>query len=168
MSIVQTTYPDFHDAFVDGQIANANTRDIDSWTNQGTNDIPFGRAVSRSNETGAGDRDVERYDGARYVGIAIMDERAPAASNGAYRKGDIVSVAWRGDIAVKVSAAVNAGDDVVIATAATGSGNTAEEIGQLSTKTADSTHIALPGAKFIRKAAAQGISVVRLAGRAEE
>lgn len=166
MAVVQTTYPNTHDALVDGQIADTQTCDIDSYVLTGDDDIPFGRAVSRSNATGAGDRDCERYEGARFAGLAVQDERLPAASGGAYKKGDPVSVLWRGDVAVKVSAAVAAGDDVTIATAASGAGATAEEIGQLSTKGADTTHILLTGARFTKTAAAQGLAIVRLAGPA--
>ena len=166
MAVVQSTYPNFHAAKVDGQVADTTTADIDSYRLTGATSVPFGRAVSRSNQAGAGDRDCELYEGARYAGIAVMDERLAAGANGTYKQGDSLSAMWRGDVAVKVSAAVAPGDDVVIATAASGTGATAEEIGQLSSKAADGTHIALTGARFLTTTAAQDIAVVRLAGPA--
>ena len=163
MAVVQTTYPNTHGLYVDGQVANTNTCSVDSRVNQSTASIPFGRAVSRSNQTGAPDNGIEVYEGARFEGIAIMDERVPASSGVAFATGDIVPVLWHGDVAVKVSAAVTNNADVVIATAESGAGTTLEEIGQLSTKAADSTHIALTGAWFLTTTAAQGIAVVRIA-----
>ena len=119
-------------------MANTNTCSVDSRVNQSTGSIPFGRAVSRSNQTGAPDNGIEVYEGARFEGIAIMDERVPASSGVAFATGDIVPVLWHGDVAVKVSAAVTNNSDVVIATAESGAGATFEEIGQLSTKAANS------------------------------
>ena len=165
MSIVQTVYPNYHDALVEGQIADTTTCDIDSWRLTGTGaSVEFGLAVSRSGVATAGDRDAVAYAGARFAGIAVMDERLKASSDAEFQEGDLMPLAWRGDIAVRVAAAVSVGDDVVIATANVPA--TPEVIGQLSSVTADSTHILLAGARFIRAAVAGGISVVRLTGPA--
>ena len=160
MSVVQRTYNEYHDPFQDGQVANTQTCDIDSVTAAG--DIAFGRMVHRD----ANGKAVQGVlAGPKYAGIAVEDQRLPAVNGAKYKAGDEVSVLWRGDIAVKVSAAVNEGDDVVVATAASGAGATAEEVGQLSSKAPDGTHLAVAGLFFRRKAAAQGISVVRVASQ---
>ena len=165
MSVVQTEYPNFHTALVDGQVADTTTCDVDSYRLTGDDAVPFGRAVSRIAAETIGDKRAERYTGARYAGIAIQDERLPGASNGQYTKGEVMSVIWRGDVAVKVHAAVAAGDDVVISQTTDGGGG--REIGMLSsTPAAANQYIALAGARFIRGAAAGGIAVVRLAGPA--
>ena len=165
MSVVQTAYPNFHDALVDGQVADTTTCDIDSYVLTGDDDVAFGRAVSRVAAEVIGQKRGERYTGARYAGIAIQDERLPASSAAAYKKGDVMSVIWRGDVAVKVHAAVAAGDDVVISQTTDGGGG--REIGMLSSANAAANqYIALAGARFIRGAPAGGIAVVRLAGPA--
>ena len=167
MSVVQTTYPNVHEGFVDGQIADTSTADIDSYFLTGTgSDVPFGRAISVSNVAGAGDKDAVPYAGARFAGIAIQDERLKASSGESYKTGDPVSTLWRGDVVVLVSAAVANGNAVSIATVGGGTGDTLEVIGQLSAKTADATHIALAGAVFLSTAVAQGLATVRLAGPA--
>ena len=236
MSVVQTLYPNFHAEFVDGQIANTQTCDIDSATLISAAPLPFGRAV----QPGAGDREVipgvgrvqvaqatanitnsatsltvdmirdtelragehilidneviyvtavaagaltlvrgalgsspaahqnndavYAFDEPVFSGIAIQDERLPGTSDAAYVNGDPVSVLWRGDVAVRVSAAVAAGDSVVIASAGSGSDATLEVVGQASSKAPSATHVQIAGARFMSAAAAQGIAVVRLAG----
>ena len=160
MSQVQTTYPNFHDGLVDGQIADTTTCDVDSLAAEGP--IAFGRAVRQGAAARGGLQGIT--DRLSFRGIAVMDERVPARGGASYPAAEIASVLWRGDIAVKVSAAVAVGNDVVVATVASGAGNAAEEVGQLSSKGADATHIAIHGARFITAAAAQGIAIVRLAG----
>ena len=174
MSTVQSAYPNFHDQWLDGQIADTASCDVDSRIAEGA--IAFGRAVRAGTAHTAGNRSSQSRDtvvqgiGAgntgpgTFRGIALIDQRVPATAGEAYPSGEVASIIWRGDVAVKVSAAVSAGDDVVVATEASGAGAAAEEIGQLSSKAADTTHIALPTtrARFITAAAAQGIAVVRL------
>ena len=166
MSVVQTEYPNYHDGMVDGQVANTTTYDVDSAIlNHATVNVPFGRYVRTATAAGANARDVELGVAAGAGrGIAIMDERLPGASAGEYTNGDPVSVLWRGDVAVRVSAAVTGGSNVVVATVQTGADATLETVGQLSTKAANATHLLLAGARFMTTAAAQEIAVVRLAG----
>ena len=240
MSIVQTTYPARHEAYVDGQLASKNTHDVDSFKASGAVDIRFGRAVMRSRAAGADYRDLVLgvgrrqiataneamtttetdmdYDGAAEVirpdtyivmgtevmyvsavtatvmtvargaygstgvahaddapiyafdqpwfqGVALMDETLYpdrySAGVGAYKAGDTVSVIWRGDVAVRVPAAVSAEDLVVAATVASGGVSTRETVGQFSAKAPNATHVRIPGAHFTRDAAAQGIAVIR-------
>lgn len=99
-----------------------------------------------------------------FRGISIIDYALPAANGAVYKTADIVSAMVRGEVAVRVSGAVTEGDQVVAATVASGTGANAEAVGQLSSKPADGTHVLLRGARFIRSAAAGGLSVVRLAG----
>ena len=239
MAVVQNTYPQFHDALINGQIANTVTCDVDSLNLRGSDAVPFGRAVCASAVAGAGDRDVDlgvrrrnlalinnsggynssatsmaidgltdgdvrvgsyivigseilhvsaattttltvargelgstaashnnnapirALDDGLFSGISVQDQRLPAGRE-EYETGEAVSVLRRGDIVVTVSAAVGNEDNVVAATAASGSGNSREEVGQLSTKRPDATHVTLSGAKFKSTAAAQGLAVVRV------
>ena len=114
----------------------------------------------------ADDVAVYAFDSAVFTGLAIMDERLPGTSAGAYVTDDPVSVLWRGDVVVKVSAAVVQGQSVVAATVASGTDATVETVGQLSAKAPSATHIAIPGARFETGAAAQGLAIVRLTGPA--
>ena len=239
MSIVQTVYPNFHQALVDGQVADTSTHDIDSYVLTDALAVPFGRVVRshsgvrgcilgpgrttfarlsaalsnsatsatvdavRNTELPAGihavidneiiyisgvatgtptivrgalnttpaahsnNANVHPLDEISMLGVAIMDERLPASSGTSYNMGDPVSVLWRGDVAVQVSAAVEAADrfgDVVVASGGSGAGTTLETRGQLSTKAQSTTHIRIPNARFISSAAAQGVAVVRLTG----
>jgi hypothetical protein len=67
MSIVQTTYPARHEAYVDGQLASKNTHDVDSFKATGGVDIPFGRAVMRSRAAAADFRDILLGVGRRQI-----------------------------------------------------------------------------------------------------
>ena len=239
MSVVQTTYPNYHEDFVDGQIADTSTCDVDSYFLADADPVPFGRVVRahtgdrgcilgpgrtsiamlsaalnnsatsasvdniRGTEMPAGihiaiDNEIMYVSGVAggtltivrgalnstaaahtnntrvnplneisMLGIAIQDQRLGASSGVTYMQGDPVSVLWRGDVAVRVSAAVEASDsggDVVVASNASGAGTTLETRGQLSTKAVASNHLLIPNARFISSADAQGIAVVRLSG----
>jgi hypothetical protein len=234
---VQTEYPETHQKYLVGQIAQTVTCDIDSLELGGAADAPFGRAVSPTSVAGAGYRAVDlgvrrrvlalvneadltltetdiTYDGASdaiaagtfividseimYVsGVAAtvltvvrnqlgsaaathdddaailafgevlftgITVRNPTLMNGLdhYETGDTVSVLWRGDIAVKVPAAVTPDSDVVVATVASGADATREEVGQLSNKSADATHATVPRLRFLSPAAAQGVALLRV------
>ena len=165
MAVVQTTYPNTHGEYVVGQIADTTTGDVDSVVLAGADDLMFGMMARQSAVTNSAPNAVDAGAATALMrGIAVRDQRLRAARDGAFETGDIVPVLWRGDIAVKVSAAVTDGANVVAATEASGTGTAREEIGQLSTKAANATHIAVPGARFMTDAAAQGIAVVRLSG----
>ena len=163
MSVVQTAYPNTHGKLVEGQIMSTSTSDVDSLALAGSDDLFFGMMARQSAVASSGDRDIDAGAATGMMrGIAVMDERNRTA--GKFETGQIVPVLYRGDIAVKVSAAVTNSWNVVAATAASGSAATREEIGQLSSKDADGTHIAVTGARFMTDAAAQGLAVLRLAG----
>ena len=249
MSIIQTEWPNFHDEYVDGQVANTQTCDVDSFRLVGTDNVPFGRIIQPVDSPAAGSADSvargnrrsvslgasreqialldaalnnsatslsydssvagERFQVGQFIvvndeimsvsaiganltvvrgalgssaaahanndpifafdsivmaGIAVSDPRLPATSGGVYTPNEVVSGLWRGDVASRVSSAVSRGDDVVVATAASGAGNTLETVGQLSSRAPDSTHILIPNAEFMSDTAAQGIAVVRLSG----
>ena len=239
MSVVQTTYPNVHQGFVDGQIADTSTADIDSYFLADALPVPFGRVVRghtgergcilgpgrvtfallsaaisnsattatvdniRNTELPAGthavidseiiyisgvatgtitivrgalgsapaahanNANVQPFNEISMLGIAIQDERLRASSGVTYMQGDPVSVLWRGDVALRVSAAVDATDragGVVVASSGSGAGTTLETRGQLSSKAPSTTHLLIPNARFISSAAAQGIAVVRLSG----
>lgn len=162
MAVVQTAYPNFHEALVPGQIVDTQTCDVDSLVNVGDDDIPFGYAVRQASAAGSTAKQCELGVAANvFRGIAVQDERLPAKNGARYKKSDHVSVLWRGDIAVKVSHAVSIGQNVVAAIAAAGG---AEE-GQLSSQDpAGANFVAIEGARFMTAAGAGGLAVVRLAG----
>ena len=164
MSTVQSSYELAHEKMQQGQIADTTTCDVDSLRLARGDDVPFGVAVQTSQAASPDDREIEGGItlAADFRGIAVEDQRLPAANAGVYKVGNIVSVLWRGDIVVKVSAAVSAQDDVVVATTGSGAGATLEVEGQLSSKAANATHIAVGSAKFLTSAAAQGLAVVRI------
>ena len=232
MSVVQTGYPNYHAALVDGQIVNTQTCDVDSHT--AAANIPFGHGLELLTDgrvqRGAGRQAVamltanivagattasidsegnpytELPAGQHYIidseiifvtettattmtivrgqlgstaaahsnndvvlplignssfhGVSVQDERLPAASGGQYTAGDIVSVIYRGDVAVRVSAAVAVGGLAVV----TRNGTTGDELGRFSSRAPDANHVLVPGARFTRAAADDGIAVLRLAG----
>ena len=53
MSTVQTTYPNYHEAYAQGQIADTSTCRIDSVSLVGAADVPFGYAVRRDDSGSA-------------------------------------------------------------------------------------------------------------------
>lgn len=161
MAVVQTRYPNYHEAYVNGQVATTETCDIDSGISDDDTPIPFGRAVVQSDESDAGRQDIKLgMHAQRFRGITIMDERLPATAGQMYRKGGEVSIMWRGSLAVTVEEAVAVGQDVT-ANASTG---------ELSSKAAAAAsggtpaQILVPGARFMSAASANGIAVVRLSG----
>ena len=100
---------------------------------------------------------VYAFDEALFRGVAIMDERLPASNGVTFTTGDIVPVLHRGDVAVPVSAAVSA-DGLVVATIVA---VTSDPEGSFSSRTPDSTHVVVPGARFLTSAAASGVAVAR-------
>ena len=232
MAVVQTTYPETHGLYVQGQVADTSTCDIDSHTAAGN--IPFGYGVELLGDgrvqPGAGRQPValltatmaanattaaidnegmpytELPAGRHYIidseiiyvtattaaqltcvrgqlgstaaahqnndsvlpligqstfhGIAVMDERIPASSGEQYTQGDIAGILYRGDIAVRVSAAVAVGGHAVV----TRDGSTGDELGRVSSRAPDASHVLIPGARFIRAATDNNIAVVRLSG----
>ncbi len=106
--------------------------------------------------------DVFLLDSCLFDGIAVMDERLKARADvtDAYAEGDPLSIMNRGDIATKVSAAVAAGNQVVVTTETA----TGDPAGSLSSRPVDATHVAVPNARFVTAAADDGIAVVRLGG----
>lgn len=148
MATVQTKYPNVHDQWLEGQIADTSTCDVDSYTAGA--DINFGRAVhgtAASVTMGIGTAESFR-------GIALMDQRVPATAGEKYPKGEVVSVLWRGDVAVKVDAAVTTGGIPTVNTTS----------GKIGVTAADATHIALTKSRFITGAAAGGIAILRVDG----
>ena len=236
MSIVQTVYPNFHEALVAGQVADTVNCDIDSMLSLGADAIPFGYGVGlnsppRGVAAGAGRPRVARLNGAlnnsatttnidseenpfselpagqhylinseiiyvsavtatamtftrgalgsavtnhgdnasilrllgetSFRGVAIMDERLPAASGTAYQQGDPVSVMWRGDVAVPVSAAVVVGQAAVM----TMESSTGDPTGVWSGRPPGLLHAFIAGARFLSPAASGEVAVLRLTGQ---
>ena len=237
MSIVQTTYPNFHEALVAGQVADTVNCDIDSMLNLSATPIEFGwgvgiRVPPRGVEPGAARKLIARLNasvndsatavnvdsegnpfptlpaGQHYIiddeivyvtatsptaitamargqlgstaaghtdnatvlsllaetsfrGVAIQDERLPAASGTAYQEGDPVSVMWRGDVGVLVTAAVSVGDAATITLVA----GTNDPIGAWSARPPTRDHGFVAGAHFLRDAASGALSVLRLTGQ---
>ncbi len=133
--------------------------------NAAATDLTVVRAARGSTAAAVGDdAAVFAFDSVIMAGVAVSDPRLPAKSEAVYTPAEVVSTLWRGDVAVKVSAAVAKHDPVVVATAASGAGNAEETVGQFSAKAPSATHIRVPNAEFIYGAPAQGIAVMRLSG----
>ena len=74
MSVVQTTYPNYHEGLVEGQIVDTQTCDTDSLANVGDDPIPFGRAVRQASASGSGPRDCELGVASNvFRGVAVQD-----------------------------------------------------------------------------------------------
>ena len=112
----------------------------------------------------ADDAPVLAFDEILYSGIAIMDERLPAADGVTFGQGEIMPVLHRGDVVVQVSASVFAGDQVVVTTRSA----TNDPLGVFSSRTVGPRHVAVPNARFrsstTTTGATRGLAVVRFAG----
>ncbi len=69
MPVVQTEYPNTHDALVQGQLVDPQTCDVDSMNLVGAAGVPFGYAVRRSTGASAGDRDIELGAGRKQIAL---------------------------------------------------------------------------------------------------
>lgn len=96
-----------------------------------------------------------------FRGIAIMDERVAASRGVQFQTNDIVPVLWRGDVAVRVNAAVAEGDQAVAAAATSGA---AYSIGTFSSRSPGGNQVAIPGGRFVSSAASGALAVLRLDG----
>ena len=131
----------------------------------GTGNVVYALTRGSLGSTAASHSDgdtVYGFNRSAILGVSVLDIRLPAANDTRFTAGDIIPVLDEGDVWVKVSAAVSFGAAVVAATAASGTGNTAEEVGQLSAKAPDATHVSIPGAVFRTSASAQGMARVSL------
>ena len=149
MATVQTTYPNVHDQWLDGQIADTSSCDVDSYS--AAADINFGRAV---HATGSDAVTMGIGTAETFRGIAIMDQRVPATAGEKYPKGEVVSVLWRGDVAVEADGAVTTGGIPTVNTTT----------GKVGIKAASATQIALTRSRFIQGAAAGKIAILRVDG----
>lgn len=156
MGTVQTTYTENIGDGKAGMIASTSNCDTFSAEVETTAGIAFGVAVHQG---AAADQIDVGVDGAaaapfavsKYLGITVRDRTRPAEDE-EYKKGAIATVITKGDVWVKVGAAVAAGDDVTVK----------EATGVLSSAAAADGQFLLPNARFLTAAAANGLAKVRL------
>ena len=164
MPAVQTDYPERIGEYYEGQVINPHNYDADTYIAEAS--IGFGRAVKRG--TG-GDKSIVAgvepsaggsapYPVNEFYGITIKDPTRDPEDNDTYRKGAHVSVMWRGDVVVKVKAAVNAGNTVKVDTAD----------GLFTSADASASVRTVTGARFMKDAAANGLTVLRLYGNEQQ
>ena len=156
MPAVQTTYAETIDAEpAAGVIASGMPVEVASYEVEGAT-LGFGVAVKTGTNA---DQIVVGVDGSAsspfavndYLGITLIN-RSLGSEQENYVKGNIASVIFRGDVWVEVEAAVTAGQAVTIK----------EATGALSATTAADGQFALPNARFLTAAAANGLAKVRL------
>ena len=75
MSIIQNEWPNFHDEYVDGQVANTQTCDIDSFRLVGDDNVPFGRIVQIVDTPASGSADSVGRGNRRRVSLGASREQ---------------------------------------------------------------------------------------------
>lgn len=152
----QTTYTQFPDARLQGQMADAGMRDVVSRI--ATVAITAGLAVVHDGTSE--DRNVKlpasaaEITGDAFQGVAILDtSREP----GGYVAEDVVPVMRKGRIAVKVEDAVTMGAPVFVRYAAGGDG-----VGSFRSDAGTSEAAQLPGAEYVSSAGAGELAIVEL------
>jgi hypothetical protein len=109
MPAVQTSYSERIAQAVEGQVGNETNWDADTKIVETAAGIGFGKAVSQ----GTSDKQIVVGGAlADFVGITIRDITLPASQNDTFAEGDEVGVLTEGDIWVKPSVEVVAGDPV--------------------------------------------------------
>ena len=159
----QTDYSETHNAYLEGMVIDPHTCDISTYIADG--DIGFGVCVKRA-ATAKGDKEVVAgiepasggsgtFGHTEFYGISVLNPALdPERAIDKYKDGDHVSVMWRGDIVVKVKAAVTAGSNVRVDTADNA----------FTSAAASATVRTITGAKFLTDAAADGLAQLRLYG----
>ena len=119
MATIQSTYTEDHQQAYAGMIASTSTCDVDSFVYTVNDNVAFGRAMRATSTDVSGSPGCAGYtaddqdnDGSEYIGIGVIDRTLQPTQNDQYGRGDVVSVAIRGDVWVSVEAAVTAGGAV--------------------------------------------------------
>jgi len=143
MAQVQTSYQERMPVAVAGMPATMSGWDVDTKLCETDAGIPFGRAVSQ----GAADRGVV-LGGTGFLGVSMRDPTLPPSSGDINLDNMDMGVLVRGDIWVEVSADVAVGDAVAYntTTGLFGAGQ------------------AIPNARWMTSADANGLAILRLAG----
>lgn len=125
-----------------GMIANITNKTIDSYAVEEESGIEPGMAVVQ----GTGENQIKKYAGTgTIIGITMLTHKEP--SKPYYKQNDVVPVVTAGDIYVKVSESVVAGDNVCLMSSTYGWGKTGTSV---------------PNAYYYKGADKDGVAVVRL------
>ena len=156
MATIQTSYTENIADAREGMIANQRSCEMASYEVEDTAGIGFGVAVHQGTSSdqisiGVDGSSSTPFAVTKYVGITVRD-RTRVPGDDEYKKGAIAAVLIRGDIWVKVGAAVSIGDDVTVV-ASTGVLS--------STTAADDQHL-IPNARFLTAASANKLALLRL------
>lgn len=152
---IQTSYSERIADAREGMIANMSTAEIVTGEVETSGGIGFGLAVYQG--TAADQIELGGVAGAnpflasKFLGVTVRD-RTRAPDDDEYKQGANAAVLVRGDIWVKVEAAVTVGADVSFK----------ETTGQFSTASGSATQAVVPRARWMTAAAAGGLAVLRL------
>lgn len=156
MASVQTSYAEtISTPTAAGAIATGMPVEIASYEVEDTT-VDFGVAVKSGTaidqcKVGVEGNSSSPYHVEKYLGVTVIN-RALGDEQENYKKGNIASVAFRGDIWVKVESAVAAGGIVTVD----------ETTGKLSDETAADEQFLIPNARWLTAAAANGLAKLRL------
>lgn len=159
MAVVQNTYLRVHAKAYNGMIADTATCDVDTFIADGAGGIGFGVGVKRG--TNAGDCAVgvvgagaTPFHATDFLGVTVRDRTRAPDDDDEYADNSHVNVLYRGDIWVTVEDAVALGDAVTVK----------NSNGVFSATTAAATQAAVPNARWMTAAAANGLALLRLGG----
>jgi len=163
MPTVQSSYSENIAQATVGQIANAVNCDVDTYEAEGSDGIPFGRAVKRGTgddqcELGV-DVDATSHAVTNFLGVSVKDPTRDPRDADKYKAGANVNVMWRGDIWVQVNSAVKKGGPVVAK----------DDDGELGSVNADDDNgTVVGGAVWLSDAADNGLALLRLTGNEQK
>lgn len=152
---LQTAYSERITAGVPGMIADQQNADVDTYVCETSAGVAFGKAVCQ----GTADKGATLGGSAAadFLGVSVRDITLIASSAtylDKYEQYQNMGVLSKGDIWVTADGAVNAGDNVTFETTT----------GNLGTKGADETHLAVTGGRWMTTAADGGVAILRLSG----
>lgn len=167
MAVVQNTYQERVDKGIAGMPASTSPCVKDTYIADGSNGIPYGRAVKRSvagdghASLGVGGNSSTAGDANDWIGVSFRDLAVVGTDTDAnidrYKDNDLMVVVSMGDIWVEVEAAVTSGQKATCS-------RLTGEISAIAVNAAtDNTgQYSLPGAYFLTSASAGGLAKLRL------
>jgi hypothetical protein len=162
---VQTTYPLAHDAFLEGQLADARPKVIDSYVNETSGVVAFGNLMVWNSGSTVADsaRTISGVSGT-VVGLNILtyvDETARDANNRPGAKDrQLMNVLRRGAAVVYVHGAVDPSTPVRVIHTASG----VQYAGQFSASAVSGRTALLSNAAYVSRTTGSGLAVLDLNG----
>lgn len=155
MATIQTSYAENIGDAREGFVANMKHCEVVTGEVETSAGIGFGLAVHQGTAADqialGGEAGADPFVAAKFLGVTVRD-RTRTPGDDKYLKGSNATVLTKGDIWVKVEAAVSVGDDVSFK----------ESTGQFSTAAGSATQATVPRARWLTAAAANGLALLRL------